>query len=210
MSLISIAEGLFLLKIPFQELYTSVFFVEGKDGLAIVDCATTSDDVDRYILPALKSMKKSATHLLLTHSHGDHAGGAPRLLEQCPDLVCLAYEDVALPRFRRLTAREIILDRLQVIPILGHTNHSVGYLDRSTNTLISGDCLQLAGVGKYTNGIRYPDLYLQSLETLKGMEIERIVASHDYVPLGNLAEGKEAVARYLDTCATICRTQYAR
>ena len=209
MSLIQIAEGLFLLKIPFQELYTSVFFVVGKDGLAIVDCATTSDDVDRYILPVLKSMKKSATHLLLTHSHGDHAGGAPRLLEQLPDLMCFAYEDMNLPRFHRLMDGEILLDRLQVVSLLGHTDRSVGYFDRSTNTLISGDCLQLAGVGKYINGIRYPELYLQSIEKLKEMRLDRIIASHDYVPLGSLAEGKEAVAQYLDTCAHICRTKYA-
>lgn len=208
MSLEKIAKGLYLLKIPFQDLYTSVFFVEGREGLAIIDSATTASDVDQYILPALQHMDQTATYLLLTHSHGDHAGGSSRLLECCPDLHVCAYEDMDLPRFRRLTEGEILLDRLQVVPLLGHSSHSVGYLDRLTNTLISGDCLQLAGVGKYTNGIRYPELYLQSIETLRGMEIDRIIASHDYVPLGSFAEGNEAVRQYLDTCAEICRTKY--
>ena len=209
MSLIQIAEGLFLLKVPFEDLYTSVFFVEGRDGLAVIDCATTPDDVDCHILPALNRMKTVATHLLLTHSHGDHAGGASRLLQVCPNVICRAYEPMEFPKFRPLEDGELLLERLQVVPLFGHTLHSVGYLDRWTNTLISGDCLQLSGVGKYTNGIRYPELYLQSIETIKEMQPDRIIASHDYVPLGSIAEGKDAVVRYLDACAQICREKYS-
>ncbi len=207
MSLIEIAKGILLLKIPFEDLYTSVFFVESEEGLAIIDCATTADDVDTYILPALKSIGKDATHLLLTHSHGDHAGGAVHLLARCPHMRVQTFQSMELPRFSSLQDGDVVQGRLQMLALPGHSSYSVGYLDLPTKTLISGDCLQLAGVGKYVNGIRYPDRYLSSIERLKAMEIHRIIASHDYVPLGSLAEGREAVLHYLDTCAKICQSK---
>ena len=76
----------------------------------------------------------------------------------------------------------------------------MGYYDVKTKTLLSGDCLQLGGVGKYTNGIAYADPYRASIEKLRSMDILRIVAAHDYVPLGAIAEGREAVRLYLDKC----------
>jgi len=207
MILTEIAKGILLLKVPFEDLYTSVFFVESEEGVAIIDCATTPEDVDTYILPALRSMGREATHLLLTHSHGDHAGGAVHLLERCPSLRVQTWQTLELPRFSSLQDGDVVLGRLQMLALPGHSSYSVGYLDLPTKTLISGDCLQLAGVGKYVHGIRYPEQYLRSVKRLKTMEIDRIIASHDYVPLGSLAEGREAVLQYLDTCARICRSK---
>ena len=40
---IKITDGIFRLKVPFEELYTSVFLVEFDGGRALVDCATTSE-----------------------------------------------------------------------------------------------------------------------------------------------------------------------
>lgn len=205
MSLSELAKGIFRLKVPFEDLYTAVFFVESGEGLAIIDCAATPCDVDTYILPTLQDMGRQANHLLLTHSHGDHAGGAVRLLERCPRMRVHALEEMKLPRFRPLRDGEIVAERLRVVHLSGHTQYSVGYLDLPTRTLISGDCLQLAGVGKYTRGIRYPEQYLKSIEKLQELEIDRIIASHDYVPLGSIAEGREEVLRYLEECAAICR-----
>ena len=86
MMLDSVADGIFRLKVPFEDLYTAVFFVRSGEEWAIIDCATTEYDVDSYILPALDSLGAKATHLLLTHGHGDHAGGADRLLARCPEV----------------------------------------------------------------------------------------------------------------------------
>ena len=204
MSLLEITKGILLLKVPFEDLYTSVFFVETAEGLCVIDCATTAHDVDTYIVPALRKLGGAPVRLLLTHSHGDHAGGAARLLECYPTMAVHTLEPLLLPRFSVLSDGEVIAECLQAVALQGHSAYSMGYLHLPSRTLLSGDCLQLAGVGKYVNGIKYPDRYLRSIEALKSMEIDRIVASHDYVPLGYLAEGRDAVARYLDTCAQIC------
>ena len=47
------AEGIYRLKIPFETVYTSVFLVVAKDGMALVDSATTKEDIDEWIVPAL-------------------------------------------------------------------------------------------------------------------------------------------------------------
>ena len=140
---------------------------------------------------------------MLTHSHGDHAGGIGRLSECIPNACVRASFEHALQTDAPLFDGELLLDRLQVISLPGHTKNSVGYLDLETRTLVSGDCLQLKGVGKYRNGVRYPELYAQSIEKLKRMEIDRIVAAHEYDPLGSIADGKEAVSLYLTTCLDV-------
>ena len=198
-----ILEGIFLLKVPFDEdVYTSVFAVVEGDEIAVIDAATTDEDVDSYIVPALRELmgreRARVTHLLLTHTHGDHAGGLRRLSEHYPDAKICSFE--ALPRGERLSDGDRILGRLRVVHLPGHTLSSVGYLCEKTGTLLSGDCLQLRGVGRYTRGVRYPDHYLASLERLETMGLSAIIASHDYVPLGQIAEGGEAVKRYLDEC----------
>ena len=89
----------------------------------------------------------------------------------------------------------------------GHTEHSFGFFDISTKTLLSGDCLQLNGVGKYRNGIANMDLYISSVNKLKRMDINRIVAAHEYDPFGSTAEGKSSVLRYLNKCYEIAKNE---
>ena len=50
------AEGIYRLKSPFESVYTSVFLVVAKEGLALVDSATTKEDVDEWIVPALAAL----------------------------------------------------------------------------------------------------------------------------------------------------------
>ena len=87
----------------------------------------------------------------------------------------------------------------------GHTDHSVGFLDLETKTLLSGDCLQLEGIGKYRNGIGFPYLYIESCEKLEKMNISRIVTAHEYDPLGSIADGEAEVEKYLDLCIRIAQ-----
>ena len=80
---------IFRLKIPFDDIYTSVFLIKSSEGPILVDCATTAEDVDEYIIPALRLMGYAPSDircLVLTHSHSDHAGGLPRLLELTPNI----------------------------------------------------------------------------------------------------------------------------
>ena len=199
-----IEDGVFRLLIPFEdEILTTVYVVCGEDGVALIDSATYPDDVERFILPALELLEidtRDVRFLLLTHAHGDHAGGASRLLECLPNAVSHAPFDVDLPRFSKLRDGEHPTARLLALSLPGHTADSMAFLDLPTGTLLSGDCLQLFGVGKYRSGIGFPDLYRRSVERLRSMELSQIVAAHEYDPLGSIARGKEEIDRYLSTC----------
>lgn len=195
--------GIYRILVPFEDLSTTVYIVRSPQGVAIIDAATYASDIRDFVLPALAQLgigREAVTHLLLTHAHDDHAGGLPALLEAFPHARVQSITPFALPEFSPLQDGDMILGRLQAVLLPGHTRLSCGYLDLPTGTLLSGDCLQLAGVGKYIHGIGYPEAYRSSVEKLQKMDIRRIVAAHEYVPLGSIAEGREVVAAYLDAC----------
>ena len=73
---------------------------------------------------------------------------------------------------------------------------------------MSADCLQLDGVDKYRNGIDDIDEYISSIEKLKSLKIKRIIAAHEYIPLGSVADGYEAVEQYLDACLYYAKKKF--
>ena len=196
----------FRLEVPFEDIYTAVFVLRTESGYLLIDSATTEADVREHILPALSTLGLSTPPeaLLLTHGHGDHAGGAPHLARIFPTTPILAHEEVPGLPCRLIADGELLSGRLRVLHLPGHTRRSVGFLDEKSNSLFSGDCLQLRGVSRYRNGIGHPDLYLQSIRRLQKIAPDRIFASHEYDPLGSVAQGGPEVARYLAECAAAC------
>ena len=166
-------QGIYRLKVPFEKIYTSVFLVITDSKKTMVDCATTRDDVDRFIVPALSEQDfemKDLDMLVLTHRHGDHAGGLERVLQLAPDIAVIT--DI-----RHLDKN------VSTYALAGHTADSIGILDERTHTLISGDGIQGAGVDKYRCGLKDSDAYLETLERIKNdNRIENILFSHAYEP----------------------------
>ncbi len=194
--------GIFLLKVPFEDLYTSVFALVSEKGSIILDTATTDEDVQTYILPAIQKLGIVPTYIICSHSHDDHAGGMPELLKHFPNAIAgLADKNRNFENeTRHLTDGEILLDRFQILNLRGHTEDSLAIFDLQTKTLLSGDCLQQQGVGKYTNGITDKQAYRESIARVRGMDIERIIFSHDYDPCGYSVKGKEEINSVLDVC----------
>ena len=185
-------ESIFRLKVPFENIYTSVFLVKSGEDAILVDCATTSQDVDGIIIPALSEMGymlKSLRAIVLTHRHVDHAGGLSRILELAPDIEVIS--DI-----------RTLFDGVCTYPLAGHTEDSIGILDERTNTLISGDGLQGAGVGKYRAYAKNTEAYTATLERIKNDErVENILFSHAYEPWeSDSAHGRKAVLLRLDDC----------
>ena len=84
----NLISGIFRIKVPFEDLFTTVYVYKSDDGVALIDSATYSTDVDNYIIPALKEAEISfqeVKYLLFTHEHGDHFGGSIRLKEVFSD-----------------------------------------------------------------------------------------------------------------------------
>ena len=78
-----IAEGVYLLKVPFGPVWTGVVLVQGEENY-LIDSSATAEDVDNYVVPALKELglePGDIQWLLNTHCHGDHIGGHRRIRE---------------------------------------------------------------------------------------------------------------------------------
>ena len=203
MAIENICKDLYRIMIPFEEIYTTSYVVFCNRKAAIIDSGACAADVDQHILPALEEIgvqKTYVQYLLLTHSHSDHAGGIVRLTELFPSAEVRVACEIPFLKYGRLADNEILLEHLQVIYLPGHTKDSVGFLVTTSGTLLSGDCLQLAGVSKYRNNIADREAYEQSVEKLRSMKLQRIVAAHEFDPLGSIVKGETAVQEYLEMC----------
>ena len=185
-------KGIYRLRVPFENIYTSVFLITAQENKILVDCGTTAYDVDSVILPALSEIGYTLSDLnmlVLTHHHRDHAGGLARIRE-------------IIPSIEAVTGISVLADKISTYALSGHTEDSIGILDERTGTLISGDGLQGAGVDKYRCYTKHPDKYIETLEKLKNDEkIENIFFSHAYEPWNTDAVfGREKVIDCLNEC----------
>lgn len=188
---------IYRLEVPFENIYTSVFLVRSPSGVIIVDCATTNEDVDGYIIPALGAMGYGPSDidtLVLTHKHSDHAGGLLQLLSLAPDIKVV--RDV----------REIF-DGIYTYPMAGHTEDCIGLLDTRSHTLIAGDGLQGAGVDKYRCYTQDPKAYIRTIERIRNdSRIENILFSHAYEPWNSDALfGRKKVINCIRDCKKYVR-----
>lgn len=193
-------------------------------------CAETVDSAIVPALEQLGLSLKDITWLAMTHIHGDHVGGMARLRELAPHLRVAAFVD-SRDRLREplvyskairakfpehspgapavLEGRDADLllkdgdcvGALRLIHTPGHDTDSCCYFDERSNTLITGDSLQLNGT--VTQGcalLMDANGYEKALHRLLGMQIDNIVCGHPYLPLGPEAIGREASLNYLIAC----------
>ena len=186
-------EGVCRLRVPFEGIYTSVFLVESNGKYILVDCPTNAKDVDEVIIPALTSYGVSVNEivaLVLTHRHGDHAGGMDALLRYVPSLTVIDKAHCAL------------FEGVVTYPMAGHTVDSIGVLDTRTGTLISGDSLQGGGVDKYPCYTQDPVQYEKTLARVTEDEsIKNLLFSHAYEPwYADRIFGRDGVTECMKKC----------
>ena len=185
-------EGIYRLKVQYTTVYTSIFLIETELGDLLVDTASYDDDINNVLVPALAKMNKSLEGLyaiVITHDHFDHSGGLKRIREIVPDV-------------RVITELCDLTDNISTYPMAGHTEGAIGVFDSRTNTLLSGDGLQGAGVDKYRCSAPFVEKYLETIERIKGDDrIEHILFSHAYEPwYKDRIDGREAVIAAVEKC----------
>ena len=185
-------EEIFRLEVPFYTVYTSVFLINTDEGYILVDCATTKEDVDGYIIPALEEQGVSLSavkKIVITHDHSDHAGGLSKLCE-------------LMPHIEVVRGVKKLADRVCTYPLYGHTKDFIGVLDERSGTLISGDGLQGAGIKQYRTMLADKDAYIETLERIRLDEsIENVLFSHAYEPwYENKMLGRKNVLACLEEC----------
>ena len=190
-------KGIYRLRVPFENIYTSVFLITAERNKILVDCGTTNYDVDSVIIPSLSELGYTLSDLnmlVLTHNHRDHAGGLARIREIVPNIEVVT--DICK-----------LLEKVSTYALPGHTEDSIGILDERTHTLISGDGLQGAGVDKYRCYTKHPDKYIETLEKIKSDgRIENILFSHAYEPWNtDTVFGREKVIECIKECKKYVR-----
>ena len=130
------------------------------------------------------------------------------MLERFPNVTVLSRSEALAEKnagykFVSLEDGEAVLGVLRVVTIPGHTLDSAAILDTRTDSLISGDCLQLYGIfgsGLWGSNINLVNEHRAAIEKLRTVKIAEIMTAHDYHPLGQRYIGEEKVAAALDYC----------
>lgn len=197
--------------VPYKDIYTTVCLVRTDMGALLFDTASYDEDVPAHILPFLAEAGVAGDELkyiFISHDHSDHAGGLKALIGHYPDAQVLSRSVGLRERFPLVNVHapadgETVLGVLRVVTVPGHTSDSAAIFDTRTNTLLTGDCLQLCGIygsGKWGANISYPAEHIKAVEKLRGMTISEILAAHDYHPLGHHFIGAENISAALDAC----------
>lgn len=198
-----IRENIHRLKVPFENIYTAVFLVRTEEGYVLIDAAAGKNDVDAVILPALEAESiplEEIKYLFCTHLHGDHGGGIRYILPYLRNAKVAAVGSRAIELYGAdnvVTVKDgDTVCGLSVWHLPGHSADAAAIYDARSKTLISGDAVQLYGITRYGCGVGLPSMYKSSLARLCNADIEAIIASHEYYPLGSMACGKD-VADYI-------------
>lgn len=211
MEIMKMNENIHRITLPYKDIFTTVYTVKTDKGVLLFDAASYDTDLDEYIQPMLDALKITAEdlkYIFISHNHGDHSGGLRPIAERYPKAVILSRSPKLAENYADYTVEahedgDVVLDVLQIVTIPGHTKDSAAILDTRTNTLISGDCLQLYGIfgsDDWASNINLPAQHLEAIAKLRTMPIENVYTAHDYHPYGFKHEGKAAVAKVLVAC----------
>lgn len=201
-----IVRNILRIVIPFEDIFTTVFLVRTEQGVLLFDTATFPRDMDEYVFPVLDRLGEAPKCVFISHNHRDHAGGLQRVLEKYPGVPVASRSGALAEKFPSVFAPcdgDVLLGCLRVVEIPGHTMDSMGLLDERTGTLLTGDSLQLYGIfgsGNWGANIRFPQEHAAAIEKIRKMDVNAIVASHDYHPCGHIARGEAEIDRYLRSC----------
>jgi glyoxylase-like metal-dependent hydrolase (beta-lactamase superfamily II) len=82
--LTELGDGVYAIDTPFEDVVNTVYFVDGDDGITLVDTGVV-DTPEQFIFPALDRVGKKPAdirRILLTHGHMDHRGGVGHVLQE--------------------------------------------------------------------------------------------------------------------------------
>ena len=208
-SVFKINENIYRTTVPYKDIFTTIYLISGKEGFILFDCASFDSDTEEYIRPFLESVgvnENNLKYVFISHNHIDHAGGLQGFLKLYPNVTVITRSESlkdSLSGYNVIAPEDgdILMNDFKVVAIPGHTPDSAGIFDTRTNTLISGDSLQLYGIfgsQDWASNISMPVEHFERIKALREMDIDAILTAHDYHPYGYRADGKDEVKKFLD------------
>lgn len=184
-----VADDLYFVQQPIREgWFCGVLVVLGTEKIGLVDTGFENTPVD-YIFPLLQELERrpeDIMYVINTHRDGDHVGGNMVVKEKTKTKIAiheLEAEAVETAEIK-LTDGDLIElgDRtFNVIHTPGHRPGSICLYDGSNELLVTGDTV----CGDRTDLIRMDkEIYIRSLKKLLSLNIEVLVMSHPFKPLG--------------------------
>lgn len=203
-----ITQNIYRITTSYKDIFTTVYLLIAEKGAVLFDAASFDTDIDDVLAPALAELGVTPKYVFISHNHRDHAGGLARYMAHFPQTTIVSRSPALREKYEGhpfLFPEEgtVLLDTYRVVPIVGHTADSAALLDTRTDTLITGDCLQLYGIcgsEDWASNINFPTEHWQALDKLEKMPLSAIYTAHDYHPCGYFAKGEEEIARYIGAC----------
>ena len=211
-----INENIYRLPVPFRDIFTTVYVLKAPEGIILFDTASYPQDITDRVVPFLEEIGVTADmlkYVFISHKHSDHSGGLAQLMEIFPKTCIVSRSPVLQEKFSSFYVLSpedghVLLDVFRVVTIPGHSADSIAILDTRTMTLVTGDCLQLAGIcgsGDWASNITLPALHLDALEKVSKLGATSIYTAHDYYPMSHEILGSEEITRALNACVSPLR-----
>lgn len=97
---------------------------------------------------------------------------------------------------------DTLAKRLKLFSTPGHDTECISILDKDTNSVFAGDSLQFDGTldGNERELAFYKDLpaYRKSICKIRALKADNLFTSHEYIPMGPLFFGRDAVEKCLN------------
>jgi glyoxylase-like metal-dependent hydrolase (beta-lactamase superfamily II) len=192
-----VADDLYVIKQPSREGWTiNSTVVFGTDRIGMVDTGFEETPVD-FIFPAILKLGRKPEEINLivnTHRDGDHVRGNKVVKEKTEAKIAIheleaeAVETVDI-KLKDGDTVELGDRKFTVLHTPGHRPGSICLYDQKNRILITGDSV----LGNRTDLISMDKkIYISSLNGVVDLDIEVMVMSHPFQPLGkSILTGKE-------------------
>ena len=164
--------------------HTNCWLVDIGGGVAVVDPGSPyPEEEDRLdaVLAVLAREGRPAREVWLTHHHGDHAGGVPRLAERGLPVRAHPLTASRVPSAARaapLSDGELLHGRWRALHTPGHAPGHVAFLDERTGALLAGDMVSTLSTVVIDPPEGDMGLYLRQLERLRDSGARTLYPAH--------------------------------
>jgi glyoxylase-like metal-dependent hydrolase (beta-lactamase superfamily II) len=197
MDIQKVTSDLYVIPFKIREGWTgSVLLVLGTTAMGLVDTGFEQTPVDR-IFPMVKQLGREIgdiQYVVNTHRDRDHVEGNAMIQAHTPATIAIHELEASAVHHIDVTFHdndvvELGDRRFRVIHTPGHRPGNICLYDPTAQLLITGDTV----CGTRTNLIRMdPTIYIASLQKLSTLDIQQLIMSHPFQPLGkNVLQGTE-------------------